>query len=911
MLKADAEAGSFLTTGTHDVDPDATFSQSNRRPAPAAPAEKRGQMIGRYKLLEQIGEGGFGTVWVAEQKEPVKRRVALKIIKLGMDTKQVIARFEAERQALAMMDHPNIAKVFDAGATETGRPYFVMEYVRGVGIVEYCDTEKSDTRARLDLFTKVCHAIQHAHQKGIIHRDIKPSNVLITLHDGVPLPKVIDFGIAKATNAELTQKTVYTEHRQMIGTPAYMSPEQAEMSGLDIDTRSDVYSLGVLLYEMLTGTTPFDSQSLMEAGLAEMMRIIREVEPHKPSTRLSTLGETASRAAEQRRTEIGKLGTLLRGDLDWIVMKCLEKDRTRRYETASGLAADIVRHLGDEPVVAGPPSTGYRVRKFVKRNRVAVIAGSMVAIALLLGIAGTTGGLLWALNQKERATSAELATQRELTRAKEVKRLITEMLANVSPAMAQGADITVLKRILDDTARRLTRGEIADELISAELHNVIGVVYRDLGLGELAERHIPIALETRTRLLGQEHPLTLQSRYEQLALDADQRRVANMETTALDLLEMCKRVLGPEHPDTLRSMEALTRLYGGLGRLEEAEPLLERTLEARKRVLGNEHRDTLTSLSQMGYLYDQLGRTAEAEELIREALELRARALGDDHPDTLISMQNLMRFLQIQGRYEEAEPVLKDLTNRARRVLGNHHQDVLELTSDLNQLYIKLERYDDACAAYEAELQIRRDTQGDQHPRTLQTMRALAGAYLKLERYNDACAAYEAELQIRRDTQGVEHPRTWQTMRALAGAYLKVERDDEALTLCRELLEQLPARADDTTASSTALFTVAWVLTRDIEELRNPEKAADFSQHAVNIAKKRKKRLVHQYLDMLALAQYQAGKTAEAIETQKRAIARIPERAKSRFHDRYQTALHAYEETMRTQEGAAAVSDED
>ena len=409
MLAA-AEDDRFLGSPISDgVSPAATevISGSSAATATGTLHEKAGQQIDRYKLLQLIGEGGFGAVYMAEQREPVQRRVALKIIKLGMDTKQVIARFEAERQALAMMDHPNIAKVLDAGTTETGRPYFVMEYVRGVGILEYCDTEKLDTEARLNLFVKVCHAIQHAHQKGIIHRDIKPSNVMVTLHDGIPVPKVIDFGVAKATNTELTRKTLFTEHRQMIGTPAYMSPEQAEMSGLDIDTRSDIYSLGVLLYELLTGTTPFDSRELMSKGFAEMMRIIREQEPHKPSTRLSTLGDTATRTADQRGADPRKLGVLLRGDLDWIVMQCLEKDRTRRYETANGIAADIERHQRDEPIVAGRPSTVYRIRKFVRRNRSSVAAAGMVLLALVAGVAVATVGLIQANHERDRLQASE------------------------------------------------------------------------------------------------------------------------------------------------------------------------------------------------------------------------------------------------------------------------------------------------------------------------------------------------------------------------------------------------------------------------------------------------------------------------------------------------------------------------
>jgi serine/threonine protein kinase/tetratricopeptide (TPR) repeat protein len=367
--------------------------------------ELPGTVIDRFKLLEKLGEGGFGTVWAAEQREPVKRRVALKIIKLGMDTKQVVARFEAERQALALMDHANIAKVFDAGATETGRPYFVMELVRGIPITEYCDQERLTTQARLDLFMKVCHAIQHAHHKGIIHRDIKPSNILVTLHDGVPVPKVIDFGIAKAIQQDLTEKTIYTQVAQFIGTPAYMSPEQAEMSGLDIDTRSDVYSLGVLLYELLTGVTPFDAKELLRSGLDQMRKIIRETEPLTPSTRLTKALEIAKKNGVRDSAPSGTSGRLhfaIDRDLDRIVMKCLEKDRTRRYETANSLAGDISRYLRDEPVEACPPSAVYRFRKFARRQKTGLVIATVLTLALLVVLGVVAGSIGWAV--RDRAT---------------------------------------------------------------------------------------------------------------------------------------------------------------------------------------------------------------------------------------------------------------------------------------------------------------------------------------------------------------------------------------------------------------------------------------------------------------------------------------------------------------------------
>ncbi|MCP4709656.1 MAG: protein kinase, partial [Planctomycetes bacterium] len=397
LLKVRDEAGDFL---------DAPVMEAHITLDDAPLLESPGTVIGRYKLLEKIGEGGMACVYMAEQKKPIKRKVAFKIIKLGMDTKQVITRFEVERQALALMDHPHIAKVHDAGKTKTGRPYFVMELVKGVPITEYCDKNELDTRQRLDLFISVCQAIQHAHQKGIIHRDIKPSNVLVTLHDGNPVPKVIDFGIAKATNQELTQKTLFTQFAQMIGTPEYMSPEQAEMSGLDVDTRTDIYSLGVLLHELLIGITPLDGKSLYQAGYNKIQQMIREDEPTKPSTRISTFGEELTIIAKHRKTNPDALRKQIAGDLDWVVMKSLEKDRTRRYASAVEFAADIQRHINDEPVLAAAPSLTYKMDKFVRRNRALVIGVAAVLVILVAGIITST---IFAVGQSRARNQAEQA----------------------------------------------------------------------------------------------------------------------------------------------------------------------------------------------------------------------------------------------------------------------------------------------------------------------------------------------------------------------------------------------------------------------------------------------------------------------------------------------------------------------
>jgi serine/threonine protein kinase len=444
---------------------------ADRKNTEAAEDEIIGSSIGPYKLLQKIGEGGCGVVYMAEQEKPVRRRVALKIIKLGMDTKSVIARFNAERQALAMMDHPNIARVLEAGATDTGRPYFVMELVRGIKITEMCDANNYDLRQRLEMFVQVCLAVQHAHQKGIIHRDIKPSNILVTMRDGVPVPKVIDFGIAKATGGErLTDMTVFTAYEQFIGTPAYMSPEQAEMSELDVDTRSDIYSLGVLLYELMTGRQPFDQKELLQAGLIEMRRTLREREPLRPSTRVAELdADDLTQTAIHRRVEAPRLRLLLKGDLDWIVMKALEKDRNRRYQTANGLAMDVQRYLNNEPVLARPPSRLYRFQKLVRRNRAVFISVAAVSLALIAGFGTST----WLFFKEREARFKEQEARREAQRGREAEAQLRRK-AEAHEIIAQA--VSLIEKNQFDKADRLV-GSIP----SSDAADVGMEVFRPLG----------------------------------------------------------------------------------------------------------------------------------------------------------------------------------------------------------------------------------------------------------------------------------------------------------------------------------------------------------------------------------------------------------------------------------------------
>lgn len=626
--------------------------------------EEVGDRIDSYKLREQIGEGGFGTVWLAEQDEPVRRRVALKILKIGMETKEVMARFEQERQALAMMDHPNIAQVFDAGATPTGRPYIVMELVRGVPITDYCDHQNLSMSARIELFIDVCRAVQHAHQKSIIHRDLKPSNILVTVNDGVPLPKVIDFGVAKAVQGRLCEHSVYTQFQQMLGTPLYMSPEQAELTSQDIDTRTDIYSLGVLLYELLTGRTPIEPETMHRAGFDEMRRVIREIEPPRPSMRVKTLGlPDLTTAAKRRNTLPAKLPSLLRGDLDWIVMKALEKDRNRRYEAAISFARDLQRYLRQEPVSARPPSVGYRTGKFVRKHRGPVAALAMVAFAIVAGLAAST--FLY-LREKtavadayEARRKAELSEQRALAEAARSARTATfmaAMLRGIDPAAAKNGDTTLVRQMLDRASARLGREFKDQPQLEAQLRQTLGGAYTSLGLSEFAAREFSLAQLVALRGPTDERLDTLGSLKKVATQYWEEGRYVDAETLCRQALEISLRLNGPEHEATLEAMDTLAWVLSKREYFAEARVLQERLLTIHERTFGPEDGRTLTDVHQLGFFYSQPpADLALAEAFNRRAYEGRSKLYGTTHDFALASLWNLAWSLLKAGRYAEAE----------------------------------------------------------------------------------------------------------------------------------------------------------------------------------------------------------------------------------------------------------------
>jgi tetratricopeptide (TPR) repeat protein len=687
--------------------------------------EAPGMAIGRYHLLQKIGEGGMGEVWLAEQKEPVWRRVALKLVKAGMDTREVVARFQSERQALALMDHPAIAKVFDAGATPQGAPYFVMEYVAGVPITAYCDNHRLNTRDRLELFMRVCEGVQHAHQKAIMHRDLKPSNILVTEVDGHPAPKIIDFGVAKALTQKLTADTMFTRVGALVGTPEYMSPEQANSSGEDIDTRTDVYSLGIIFYELLAGAPPLE---LRKVAFEEFLRRLREDDPPKPSTRIRTQdAATTTELARKRQTEPPALVKQMRGDLDSIALKALEKDRARRYGSPSDFALDIARYLNNEPVLAVAPSVAYRARKFARRYRVALVTACAFALVLI-------AAAVISIRQSIRAN-------REAAVAQAVNDFLqNDMLAQASAANQSGPsakpdpDLKV-RTALDRAAQRITGKFDKQPEVEAAIRDTIGQTYVDLGLYPEARKQLERALELDRRVLGEKDPKTLNAMAHVGQIATNQGRYVEAEKILNRALELQRRVLGPEHRATLNSMNSLGLVYYREAKYAQAEALLTQTLEIQRRVLGPEHPNTLSTMTDLSDLYAGQGKPAQAAVLDSQILEISRRVLGPEHPETLLSISNLAADYHEQGSFSRAEALGSQALEIRRRVLGPEHPDTLMTMSNVGAAYYYEGKYPQAEALLKQAGEIQRRVLGPDHPDTQRSEFFLALDYQAQGKY--------------------------------------------------------------------------------------------------------------------------------------------------------------------------------
>jgi tetratricopeptide (TPR) repeat protein/tRNA A-37 threonylcarbamoyl transferase component Bud32 len=771
--------------------------------------EQPGGQIGRYKLLSVLGEGGMGIVYLAEQEQPIKRRVALKVIKPGMDSKRIIARFEAERQALAILDHPNIAHVHDAGTTEAGRPYFVMEYVKGLPITEHCDRHKLSIEDRLNLFRQVCLAVHHAHQKGIIHRDIKPSNILVSTQDDNAVPKIIDFGVAKALSMPLTERTLATEDSQLLGTPEYMSPEQADMASEDIDTRSDIYSLGVLLYVLLTGVLPFDSDTLRTGGIDHIRQVIRETNPKTPSTRLTKLGEEAKKLAESRRSEVAALAKRLHTELEWIPLKAMRKERSERYRSASELADDIENYLKGVPLIAGPESTVYLIRKFVKRKRSLVIGIAALVVVLIAGVVVST---ILAIGQARARIEAQLVA--EFLRM-DVLRSARDVL---------GREATVID-VLNAAAAKLDQGTFKERpLIEASIREKLSLTYFDLGYYAMGAQHHEVAYRTYKEQLGENHAKTndalnwlavsyyhggkyreAEPLYKQVIEEARQHKAgflvdykhvwnANLATTyaGLGLYQEAEELLRESLENMRRDPKRtgvsgygfhLGEIYREQGKYEEAEPVLIEALDAGKALIAGSqsqiggyeakfYSNMVRCMNELGQLYLAQGDDEKAEKWFEQGIDIGTRGLpGKDHPHMLRNVNELALIRIKQQRYDEAQTLLDRALAGRKLKLGEDHPETLETLNDLGLLYRAQKRYDQAEKFLTEALEARQAKLGPDHPHTLESIHELAVLYKEKGDYDKAEPLLLEAIEGRRLKLGVQHPHTVESRNNLIALY--------------------------------------------------------------------------------------------------------------------------------------------
>jgi len=769
---------------------EATLDPGEPRSSAAASISGR-KAIGPYLLFKLLGEGGMGQVWLAEQSAPVKRQVALKLIKGGLFDSAVIQRFESERQSLAVMNHPAIAKVFDAGSTTDGQPYFVMEYVDGPPITRYCDNKKLEIRERLALFIRLCEGVQHAHQKAIIHRDLKPSNILVAEVDGRPVPRIIDFGLAKAVSQQPnSEQTQFTQVGAVLGTRGFMSPEQADPGVLDVDTRTDVYSLGVVLYVLLTGLLPFDTEGAKKKPIDEVLRQLREEDPPSPSSKVNIETDSSTAAAERRGTETSQLVKSLQGDLDWITLKAVEKDRARRYSTPSELAADIERYLDNRPVVAGPASGGYRLKKYVQRHRVAVAVASGAAILLVA----------FAINQAVQLRR----TMRERDRANRITDFMTRMFKVSDPSEAKGNSITA-REILDTAASQIDKGLEKDPELKAQMMGVMGDVYENLGLYARAQPLLQESTEIRRRVLGANNPGTLESIDELAYILYLGGHYSEAEKLQRETLESLRRTLGPESPEFAATMMHLGGTLAAESHFAEAEKLERESLGIRERVLGSEHTDTLITMNNLSNLLQREGQSAEAEQLDRRVLEVRRRVFGPDHLDTVLAQANLSWDLYREGRLPEAEKIQLEVLERRRRILGPEHPTTVGTMARLSVILQAEQRYAEAEKMQRDMLEIRGRILGPEHPDTLLSMGILANTLMLEGRLSDAEKLYRQELEIETRVLGPEHQDTLSTKSNLAAVLGALERYAEGEKLIRETLtvERRVLGPDDPVAANT------------------------------------------------------------------------------------------------------------